>query len=135
MSEEFKVVLRSFYSTLTSRDFEKMLSLCDEDVTLNWAHFTFEGREKVRTWAKGLRQMFPRMRILGHKFVAYESRATHKLLIEFVGQGGRRGALPCDGSYEFRNGKIHNISISLSWGFLTFSSEEAEDLGIEKPMG
>jgi hypothetical protein len=133
MSEEkLKAVLRDFYGALTSSDFEKMLSVCGEEATLNWAHFTFKGSKKLRIWAEELKNMFPGLRIRGHKFVAINSKVTHEFLIEFVGQWGRKGGLPCTGIYEFKNEKIKNIAISSSWGFITFSSEEAENLGIER---
>jgi len=131
--EKLKAVLRDFYGALTSSDFEKMISFCGEEATLNWSHFAFKGRKKLRRWAEELKKMFPRLRIKGYKFMAINSKVTHEFLIEFVGQCGRKGGLPCTGIYEFKNEKIQNITISSSWGFLTFSSEEAENLGIERP--
>ena len=134
MSEvEVKATIRAFFKSLIMKDAEKMLSLCNEDVTLKWGHFMFRGKKKVKEWAEEMWQMFPRIRIVENKLMLNKNIVNHEFVIAFVGPSGRRGIQPAKGIYSFKRGKIQNISINPLLGVLLFNREEAEDLGIEPP--
>lgn len=130
--EEIKATIRSAYRALLSGDVEGMLSFCMKDTTLNWGPFIFKGRAEIRRWAKELRKMFPTMRIRETELTVHGSKATHKFVIDFTAPNGQRGRLPVMAEYNFKDGKIQHIQMTLSLGVLTFDEEEIKRLGLPR---
>ena len=51
--EDIKETIHNFYRALITGNLEDVLSICTEDVVLNWASFIFKGKDGIRRWAGG----------------------------------------------------------------------------------
>jgi len=126
-----KAAIRGAYRALISRDVGLMLSFFTEDATLEWASFTFKGREEIRGWAEELVRMFSNIKILEIELVAKGSTAKHEFAIAVTVPDGRKGLLPAMGTYDFNDGKIQRLWITLSWNLIFSREKDRLDLDPE----
>lgn len=112
-----------------------MLSSCTKNVTLEWSsstfRVTFRGEDDLRQWAENLRQMFPKILLQEVELRINGSKAKHQFIFHLSAPDGRRGMLPAMVAYDFKNGKIQHILVTLSKGFLIFTKAQVNSLGIK----
>ena len=128
---EIREVIHGFYRAIINKDVDRMFSFCTQDITLRWASFTFKGRTEVGRWLEELYKLFTKMGIEEANLVINKNEAAHDFVIRVTTPNGRRGILPTKGSYKLKDGKLQEIQMTPSWGFLIFSREEAKKLGFE----
>ena len=124
--EEVKAIVSGFWRALLKNDVAGMFSFCAKDLTITWGLFTFKGESEVRTWAEEFNLMFPLMRIVETECTVQESTVKHKLVIMVDVPDGRRGMLPALSIYDFEDGKIQNIRITLSPGTIIVNMEKLD---------
>ena len=129
MSEErAKTVARGFWTALVDNDIEKMLSYCNEDLTVSWGPYTFKGVAEVERWAEGLICLFSSMIIVESGITVDGSTAQHVLAFQGSFDDDRRGMLPANILYDFVDGRIKKISITPSPGTLYITREQVSRL-------
>jgi hypothetical protein len=129
MSEErAKTVARGFWTALVDNDVETMLSYCNEDLTVSWGPYTFNGVEEVRRWAEGLICMFQSLTIVENGISVDGSTVKHVLSFQSSFDDDRRGMLPTSVLYGFVDGMIEKMSVTLSPGTLYITREQVSRL-------
>lgn len=123
---EVKELVYSFCQALTSLNLEKIESLLADQVSLQWGPYEFDGKEEILNWAKELHDLFPFIAFKEKALNVQESSAEHEFMIAFLTSRGRKGWLPCEGTYIFDKNQIVNISVKLLHGFLTVSRDDVE---------
>jgi hypothetical protein len=125
-SAEMTELVYSFCQALTSRNLERIENLLADHALLKWGPYEFNGKESILNWVKELHDLFPFMAFKEKALEAQESSAKHEFMIAFLTSRGRKGWLPCEGTYIFENNQIVNINVKLLHGFLTVSREDVE---------
>ena len=127
MSEtEIRESVYGFCQALTLKNWDKIRSLLSDQASLSWGPYGFEGTEKILNWAEELFELFPFLSFKEKKLQVYGSAAQHEFMIAFLTAQGRKGWLPCEATYKFKDGKIHQVNIKLLHGFLAVSRDEIE---------
>jgi len=127
MSEtENKELVYGFFQALTLKNRDKIKSSFSDEASLSWGPYDFVGKESILTWANELFELFPFISFKEKKLEAHESTAKHEFMIAFLTSQGKRGWLPCEATYIFKDGQIHQVKIKLLHGFLAVSRDEIE---------
>jgi len=127
MSEtEIRESVYGFYQALTLRNLDKIQSILSDQALLSWGPYDFEGKEKILKWAEELLELFPFLSFKEKNLEVDGSEAKHEFMIAFLTAKGRKGWLPCEATYTFKDGKIHQVKIKLLHGFLAVSKDEIE---------
>ena len=109
---------------LEARDARPMLSFCSDDVTLSWGSHKFAGKDEIKEWARKLRRVFRELKISERDLAITENSALLEFIMH-VAIGERMGEIKGTCKYDFVNGKIQQIRVTLSPGVLFFTEEEA----------
>jgi len=127
MSEtEKKELVYGFFQALTLKNLDKIQSSFSDEASLSWGPYDFVGKESILTWASELFELFPFISFKEKKLEVHESTAKHEFMIAFLTSQGRRGWLPCEATYTFKDGQIHQMKIKLLHGFLAVNRDEIE---------
>ena len=122
--EEIKSSVRGVCEALFSRNVEKAVSFYADDATLTWGPFTFKGQKEVEMWATEMGQKFEKLSLMETGLTVEGSKATHEFVLGVFTSDGFRGMLPGVGVYEFRDGKIQHVKITLSYGIVIIKRED-----------
>ncbi|MDQ1280405.1 MAG: Nuclear transport factor 2 family protein [Thermoproteota archaeon] len=117
-AEDSKTVIRSFYKALSNKDVGKALSFITDDAILVWGPFTFRGREEIRKWMVELGELAIGLQFGEKSLAAQGSMITSEFFMGILTNDGERGLIPCNGLFEFKSGKIQQIRITLSYGYV-----------------
>ena len=90
----------------------------------------FEGKGMIKRWAKGLRELLPELEITHGHIGVQRNRASHSFTLNIVMLDGKKGWLPCTGAYDFKDGKIQQAKITLSYGYLGVKTETAKQTSL-----
>jgi hypothetical protein len=132
MSETgIKESVYGFCQALTLKNLDKIRSLLSDQALLSWGPYDFEGKEKILEWAEELFELFPFLSFKEKNLEVNGSEAKHEFMIAFLTAQGRKGWLPCEAAYTFKDGKIHQVKIKLLHGFLAVSRDEIDKV---KPL-
>lgn len=112
-----------FYHALVAGHIDQAISFCTKDAVLTWASFQFIGRKEIRRWAAEFNQYFRNPRILDKNIHVTENAIRHEFFL-YLEQAGRRGLMPCVGTYKVHEGRLKDINISFSDGYLLVNQEE-----------
>lgn len=123
---EMKELVYSFCQALSSRNLEKLESLLANQASLSWGPYKFVGKDSILNWAKELYDLFPFMAFKEKALEVHGLSAKHEFMIAFLTSRGRKGWLPCEGTYNFLNNQIINLNVKLLHGFLTVSRDDVE---------
>ena len=116
----------SFCQALTIKNIENLQTLLTDQVTLSWGPYKFMGKENVLNWVKELWELFPFMTFQEKSLVVNESMAIHEFVIAFMTPEGRKGWLPCEGLYKFKDNKIIQLDVKLQHGYVAVNRDEIE---------
>lgn len=134
MSEAvIKERVHSFCQALAGRNLDRIQSLLADQATLSWGPYDFEGKESILTWAKELSELFPFMAFKEKALEVHGATAKHEFMIAFLTPDGQRGWLPCIGTYDFKDGRIQRVKVSLLHGFLAVSRDDVERVKPHEP--
>lgn len=127
MSEtEKKELVYGFFQALTLKNLDKIRSLFSDEASLSWGPYDFVGKDNVLTWASELFELFPFISFKEKKLEVHESTVEHEFMIAFLTAKGRKGWLPCESTYTFKDHKINQAKIKLLHGFLAVGRDEIE---------
>ena len=116
--EESKTVIRSFYKALSNKDVSEALSFFTDDAVLVWGPFTFRGREEIRRWMVELGELASSLQFGEKSLAAQGNVITNEFFMGLLTNDGEKGLIPGTGIFEFKGGKIQQIRISLSYGYV-----------------
>ena len=128
-------LIQSFFSTLNNNNVDRIGSLCDEDVILNWGPYIFEGKEQLTRWAKEFFTKFSCIKYKETDFKLEGNTAREKMILEITTQRGQKGVIRCESLLKFKNKKIENIKFVFSTGAILIEKEESVGLNLHKIKG
>ena len=108
------------------RNLDVLKSILSDDAILSWGPYDFEGVESILTWAGELHDLFPFMAFKEKSLDIKGSTAEHGFMIAFMTSQGRKGWLPCEGTYKFIKDRISRVNVNLLHGFLAVSRDDIE---------
>lgn len=130
---ETKRCIHSFCQALATRNLNRVQSLLAGKASLFWGPYGFDGGESISAWAKELFELFPFLSFKEKSLQVQGNVAKHELMIAFLTQDGQKGWLPCVADYEFEDGKIRQLKVSLLHGFLAVDREDVERVKPHEP--
>lgn len=123
---EIKERVHGFCQALSGRNLEKLRTLLADQASLSWGPYHFEGQESILTWAKELYDLFPFMAFKEKTLEVDGATAKHEFLIAFLTSQGQKGWLPCESTYDFKDGQIRQLKVKLLHGFLAVNRDDIE---------
>lgn len=117
-AEDNKATIRSFYKALTAKDVDKTLSFFTDDAVLIWGPFTFRGKEEVKRWLIELGELALSLQFGEKSFATQGNMVTNEFFLGLLTYDGKKGLIPGTSIYEFKNGKIQQIKVTLSIGYV-----------------
>lgn len=123
---EIKERVHSFCQALSGRNLERLRTLLANQASLSWGPYNFEGKESILTWAKELYNLFPFMAFKEKTLEVHGPTAKHEFLIAFLASQGQKGWLPCESTYDFKDGQIRQLKVKLLHGFLAVNRDDIE---------
>lgn len=123
---EIRASVYGFCQALSARNLEKLRSMLTGEASVSWGPYSFEGKEKILTWAKELYELFPFMTFKENSLKVSGLSAKHDFLIAFLTTQSQRGWLPIHGTYTFKGDKILRFDAELLHGFLSIKNAEVE---------
>jgi len=127
MSEvDIKKLVYSFCEALTMKNIENLQRILTDQATLSWGPYKFVGKENVLNWAKEFWELFPFISFKEKSLEVHESTAKHEFMIAFITPEGRKGWLPCEGLYKFKDDQIIQLDMKLLHGFVAVDRDDIE---------
>lgn len=117
-AEDNKATIRSFYKALTAKDVDKTLSFFTDDAVLIWGPFTFRGKEEVKRWLIELGELALSLQFGEKSLIAQGNVVTNEFFMSLLTHDDKRGLIPGTSVYELNGGKIQQIKVTLSIGYV-----------------